>query len=131
MELRSFKLRLADAHVRIVPATDDAGCPFAGPGVDLRGASAAEAFRVAGPLLAALAEIEPGIVVRSLSVDLGARGAPRRILAALDPPGTEAAVGPRVLRLDEEPAMERVWRELPTLVAFLTMSTRSVLARRA
>ena len=37
MELRSFKLRLADEHVRVVPKTDAAGCPFSGPGVDLYG----------------------------------------------------------------------------------------------
>ena len=50
MELRSFKLRLRDSHVRVVPKTDARGCPFSGPGADLFGADAAEAFRLAAPL---------------------------------------------------------------------------------
>jgi hypothetical protein len=122
VELRSFKLRVADAHVRIVPATDDAGCPFAGAGVDLRGSEAEEAFRVAAPLLAALAEFEPGVVVRAVAVDVAAR----RVLATF-----EAIGRPRVVRLDTGPALERAWRDLPPILAHLTAASRAALARRA
>jgi hypothetical protein len=110
MHLRSFKLRLADRHVRIVPKTDATGCPFAGPGVDLFDEAAAEAFRLAAPLLATLAEFEPGIAVRSLAVDLERP----RLTATLHAEGR-----PRVVRIDAGPALTRLLDETPALAAYL------------
>lgn len=121
MELRSFKLRLSDEHVRVVPKTDASGCPFAGPGVDLRGESAEEAFRAAAPLLSALAEFEPGIAVRSIAVDLERP----RITATLHAEGR-----PRVVRIDEGPALHRLLRETPVVVACLVAAATRALGER-
>ena len=119
--LRSFKLRLADGHVRIVPRTDAAGCAFAGPGVDLLGEPAAEAFRLAAPLLTALATFEPGIAVRSLAVDLDRP----RLTATLHAEGR-----PRVVRIDAGPALTRLLDETPALIAYLSEAAARALATR-
>ena len=121
MHLRSFKLRLADGHVRIVPGTDAAGCPFAGPGVDLFDAAAEEAFRLAAPLLAALTAFEPGVAVRSLAVDLDRP----RLTATLHAEGR-----PRVVRIDAGPALSRLLDETPALVAYLAGAAGRALAAR-
>lgn len=121
--LRSFKLRLADRHVRIVPETDAAGCPFAGPGVDLFGEAADHAFHLAGPLLAALASFEPGIAVRSLAVDLERP----RLTATLHAEGK-----PRVVRIEAGPALTRLLAAMPLLTAYLTEAAgRALVAREA
>ncbi len=122
MHLRSFKLRIADGHVRIVPKTDAAGCPFAGSGVDLFDDAAQEAFRLATPLLATLAEFEPGVAVRSIAVDLERP----RLTATLN---TES--GPRVVRIDAEPALERLLDETPALVTYLAAAAGLALIARA
>jgi hypothetical protein len=119
--LRSFKLRLADGHVRIVPSTDAAGCPFAGPGVDLLGEAAQEAFRVAAPLLAVLADFEPGIAVRSLAVDLERP----RLTATLHADGR-----PRVVRIEAGAALTRLLAETPALTAYLAGAAERALAAR-
>ena len=121
MHLRSFKLRFADGHVRVVPAVDAAGCPFAGPVVDLFHDAAAGAFRLAAPLLAALAELEPGIAVRSLAVDLEKP----RLTATLHAEGR-----PRVVRIDAGPALSCLLRETPALVAYLADASERALAAR-
>ncbi|MDI1451080.1 hypothetical protein [Polyangium sp. 6x1] len=99
MQIRSFKLRVADRHVRVVPKTDAEGCPFSGPGVDLRGERAAEALAAAAPLFEALASFEPGVVIRSLSFDFERE----RLLATLDPTTPGADPRPRVVRIDGPP----------------------------
>ncbi len=121
MSLRSFKLRIADGHVRIVPALDAAGCPFGGPGVDLFGAAAEEAFRLAAPLLAALAAFEPGIAVRSLALDLEKP----RLTATLHTDGK-----PRVVRLDAGPALNRLLETTPALAAYLDEAAAGAVAAR-
>ena len=79
--------------MRAVPARDEAGCPFAGAGVDLRGDEARTILGLAGPIRAWLEAREPGVVLRSLSIDLGER----RVLITLEPnPGQR----PRVVRVD-------------------------------
>jgi len=93
--------------VRAVPARDEAGCPFAGPGVDLRGADAIAILSLAGPFRAWLEAREPGITLRSLSVDL----ASRRVLITLEPMtsgdgGTQER--PRVVRIDPPHSEELV-----------------------
>ena len=80
--------------MRAVPARDEAGCAFAGPGVDLRGDEAAAILAQAAPFRAWLDAREPGVALRSLSVDL----ASRRVLITLDP--TTADQRPRVVRID-------------------------------
>jgi hypothetical protein len=121
VHLRSFKLRLADGHVRIVPGTDAAGCPFGGPGVDLLGAAADEAFRLAAPLLASLAEIEPGISVRSIAVDLDRP----RLTATLHAEGR-----PRVVRIDEGPTLTRLLAGTGPLATYLIQAAARALAAR-
>lgn len=77
------------------------GRAFAGPGVDLRGAEADRAIAAAAPIEAWLSAREPGIVMRSLSVDR----ARSRVLVTLEPgPGSR----PRVLRFDPPYADELI-----------------------
>jgi hypothetical protein len=90
LPLASFKLQLAERRVRILPAQDASGCPFAGPGVDLVGDDTAEAFALAAPLLAWLEAREP-VRVRSLSLDV----LRRRLLVTV-----EAEPRPRVVKID-------------------------------
>lgn len=75
---------------------------FAGPGVDLRGAAAERAIAAAKPIEAWLLAREPGVVLRSLSVDR----AKMRVLVTLE----AAAKGerPRVLRFDPPHANELI-----------------------
>ena len=100
LPLASYKLRFHEQHVRALPAEGDDGCPFAGPGVDLRGEAAREIFALAAPMRAWLEAREPGIVLRSISVD---RRRPR-VLVTLDNAGER----PRVLRFDPPYASELV-----------------------
>lgn len=80
--------------MRAVPARDEAGCPFAGPGVDLRGAEALAILALAGPFRVWLETREPGVTLRSLSVDVAAR----RVLITLEPMTAEQR--PRVVRIE-------------------------------
>lgn len=121
MSLRSFKLRFADHHVRIVPSTDPSSCPFSGPGVDLRGEPAAAAFHAAAPLLAALAEFEPGIAVRSLAIDLERP----RLTATLHTEGR-----PRVVRIDEGPALQRLLKAAEPVIESLAAAAKQALEAR-
>jgi hypothetical protein len=77
-----------------VPACDEAGCPFAGPGVDVRGAEACAILALASPFRAWLEAREPGVTLRSLSVDLSSH----RVLITLEP--MTADQRPRVVRID-------------------------------
>src|SRR5262245_10226699 len=97
LKLRSFKIRVADGHIRIVPETDSAGCPFSGPGVDLRGPRAQHAIAAAEPILQVLRDIEPGVIIRSIAVDL----VRPRVTATLDPAAPVSDARPRVIRIDE------------------------------
>ncbi len=108
--LRSFKLRFVHRHVRIEIEGTDAG-------VDLLDAEAGEAFALAGPLLAAVAERAPGSTVRALSVDPRAL----RLIASIDPPGA--------IRIEGEslrPALDAV----APLLAHLEGKAKSSLLRR-
>jgi hypothetical protein len=73
---------------------------FSGPGVDLRGDAAEHIFELARPMIAWLEAREPGIVMRSLSVD---RSKPR-VLVTLDRAGDR----PRALRFDPPSAIELI-----------------------
>lgn len=126
MELRSFKLRIWDRHVWIVPALDHHGCAFSGPGVTLRGADADAMFERARPLLTTLASFEPGIAVRSLSLDLE-RG---RLLATLEPPTSTPGARPRVVRIDRGPALEMLLAVCGELLPALAGAAHAALARR-
>jgi hypothetical protein len=126
VRLRSFKLQLTERRARIVPAEGAPGCPFSGPGVDLTGAAADEAIAAAAPMLAALAAIEPGITVRSISVDLERM----RLLATLTPPDSSVDARPRVVRIDESPALRGVLQAAEGLVDFLVTAAARALERR-
>ncbi|MDI1476077.1 hypothetical protein [Polyangium sp. y55x31] len=126
MQIRSFKLRVADRHVRVVPKTDAEGCPFSGPGVDLRGERAAQALTAAGPLFEALASFEPGVVIRSLSFDFERE----RLLATLEPTTPDADPRPRVVRIDGGPALRALLPLATTLATSLSALAAPVLAER-
>jgi hypothetical protein len=110
--------------------------------VDLRGEDAARAFAAAAPLIAALAEAEPGVVVRSIAVDLSRP----RVTATLDPcappitptpthPTLEHATQPadarpRVVRVDESPLLHRLLDASGPAVEMLSTAAAQALARR-
>ncbi len=126
--LASFKLRFADEHVRIVPLVDHEGCPFRGPGVDLRGEDARGALALAAPIVAWLVAREP-VRVRSLSIDIGKR---RILVTYVDPDGGDAQ-RPRVLRVDERfdaPSASALIELAAPLVARLAVLATAQLARR-
>ena len=124
MTLRSFKLRFRDGHVRIAPATDAGGSPFLGPGVDLFGAAAMRAFELAEPMLAWLRAREPGIALRSMSVDVP-RG--RVLVSFEDAHGVSGK--PMVLRVDAPESGELLEAAAP-VVAYLVLQAQDALARR-
>lgn len=103
LPLASYRLgfRTPQARVRAVPARDEAGRPFAGPGVDLQGVEATALLDLAGPFRDWLEAREPGVVLRTLSVDRRSR----RVLMTLVPMTPDQR--PRVVRVDppysEEP----------------------------
>lgn len=127
VSLRSFKLRLADRHVRIVPRTGQDGCPFAGPGVDLRGEAADAMLLAARPLFEAIAAIEPGVVVRSVAVDLERP----RLTATLDSQVPGADPRPRVVRIDEGPALRSLLEKAALLTPGLARAVDAALRARA
>jgi hypothetical protein len=126
VQLRSYKVRIADRHARIVPAQDEKGCPFQGPGVDLRGEEAERAIEAAAALIKVLMSFEPGIVVRSLSLDLERP----RLLVTLDPLTPDKDMRPRVVRIDGGPALEAILEASGPLTNMLTDAARRALARR-
>lgn len=123
LRLASYKLRFHDRHVRAVPLTDASGCPFAGPGVDLRGDAAEPIFGAIGPILAWLESREPGIALRSLSIDRKKE----RVLVTLEQAGDR----PRVLRFEPPSATELIdaARDLERLLA--DACAKALSARRA
>lgn len=123
--LASYKLRVFDEHVRGVPARGEDGCPFRGPGFDLRGEDARAVLARMEGIRAWLEAREPGVVVRSFSVDL----ARPRVLLTLAPPAGSAE-RPRVLRFDSPYAEELVLAAAPVEEAVREAATR-VLRRRA
>jgi hypothetical protein len=125
--LRSFKLRIADRHVRIVPAKDAQGCPFSGPGVDLRGEEAERAIAAGEPIASALCAMEPGIVIRSVSIDFERP----RLLATLEPTTPEADPRPRVVRIDEGPALRAILEASRPLTHLLLEAAHRAIAARA
>jgi hypothetical protein len=73
---------------------------FVGPGVDIRGQDAARILELAKPMIAWLEAREPGIVMRSLSVDRDKQ----RVLVTLEQEGAR----PRALRFDPPSATELI-----------------------
>jgi hypothetical protein len=107
LALASYKLRFSEGHVRAVPARDEAGCPFEGPGVDLRGEEAQPLFALAAPFREWLLAREPGVTLRSLAVDLAAQ----RVLITLEPMAADQR--PRVVRIDPPHADELIASAAP------------------
>lgn len=104
LPLASYKIRIADGHVRAVPALALDGTPFVDAGVDLRGADAVAIIDAARPMVAWLDAREPGVVVRSISV----RTKEPRVLVSLAPIQPTADARPRALRFDPPHANELV-----------------------
>lgn len=121
MKLRSFKLQRAERRVRIVPATDLSGCPFAGPGVDLIDAESDAVQALAAPLFRGIEAFEPGVRVRSLSADLDRM----RLLVTLEAPGR-----PRVVRMENPGTVERLLEPCEALLDALEESACRALVRR-
>jgi hypothetical protein len=118
--------------VRALPAADEEGRPFEGPGVDLRGDAAAAAFAAAAPVLAWFTAREPGVRLRSLSMEIGTG----RVLATikpdalgLAPPHALRAPKARLVRVDPRASVELLEAARP-LLAYLGTATREVLRRR-
>jgi hypothetical protein len=107
LPLASYKLRFRDDHVRAVPARDEAGCPFAGPGVDIRGEEARPLLLLARPFREWLDAREPGVTLRSVSVDLGTQ----RVLITLEPMAADQR--PRVVRIDPPQGDELIAATVP------------------
>ena len=124
LALASYKLRFHEGHVRAVPSRDDAGCPFEGPGVDLRGDDARPVLALAGPFRAWLEAREPGVLLRSLSVDL----ATSRVLITLEPANAEQ--NPRVVRIDP-PHADELLRHAAPLEQVLAAACVEKLRRRS
>jgi len=127
VRLASFKLRFVDEHVRAMPAQGLDGRAFDGPGVDLRGADARECFALAKPMIDWLLARQPGVVLRALSADLGAR---RVLVSFEDAHATGSAVRPIVLRIDAAESGELFDRAGP-LLERLGRAAGEALARRA
>src|SRR4029079_14682712 len=102
---------------------DEAGCVFAGPGIDLRGDEARPVLDLAGPFRAWLEAREPGVVLRSLSVDV----ASRRVLITLEPATAEQR--PRVVRIDP-PHSDELLRDAAPLERSLGAACLEKLRRR-
>lgn len=119
MRLRSFKLRFADTHVRILPATDARGCPFAGPGIDLRGNDATQVLAAAREIVMWFLEREPGARLRTFSMDLTTG----RALATI-----EDTPKPRVIESRGDPALRAA---ADGLLPLLSSLAAAALARRA
>ena len=126
LSLASYKLRFFEVHVRAVPARDEAGCPFAGPGVDLRGETARAILDDAAliaPFREWLAAREPGVVLRSMSVDV----ASGRVLITLEPASAEQR--PRVVRIDR-PTSDALLLAAAPLERALSLACLEKLRRR-
>jgi hypothetical protein len=121
VRLRSFKLRLHEGHVRALPHATSDGAPFAGPGVDLYGETAREAFAHAAPLLTWVAEREAGLPLRSMSIDLFAA----RALMTFDVEGGK----PVVVRVVAPESTDLLERAKP-VVAYLEARAQEVIAQR-
>ena len=124
LPIASLKLNFFAGRVRIVPACDLSGCPFAGPGVDLVGAEAATAIGVAAPIVAWLQQREP-ILLRTLSLDVP-RG---RLLVTI-----EGKPRPRVVRVDpriDASASAEILERAAPLLRHLGGVVRDKLAARA
>ncbi len=122
MKLASFKLRFHDEHVRAVPLTDLDGCPFGGPGVDLRRDDARAIFAEVDPIRAWLEAREPNIALRTLSIDLQKQ----RVLCTLEQPGDR----PRVLRFDPPSANELIDAAEPLLRVLDPLVEKTLTRRR-
>jgi hypothetical protein len=125
MKLRSFKLQRHERHLRLVPATGLDGCPFGGPGVDVIGDEADALLALAEPLFAGIEALEPGVRIRSLSVDLER---PRLLVTLVD--RLSSMQKPRVLRVDETSLIERLLGESGPLLGALATAAEAALARR-
>lgn len=125
--IASFKLQLEGRRVRVVPRTGLDGSPFTGPGVDLVGGDAEPVLRAAAGVEAWLAAREPGVTVRSISMDLGLG----RVLVTYHPSAQSGGTSrPHVLRVTPPLAWELVHAAAPVLAALAPL-VRERLAARA
>lgn len=113
--LGSYKIRFHDRHVRAVVEGH--------VGVDLRGDDAARVIAAARPMIDWLDAREPGVDVRSISVN------DARILVSVNGVRTTDAPAPkpRALRI-EDASLREAGREAEALIEELA---RAVIARRA
>ena len=120
-QVRSFKLRFHDDHVRVAVAD------FDGPGVDVRGEAARECFSLAEPVVAWLLSRQPSVTLRAMSIDLETR----RVLVSFEDAHATETRGPRpmVLRIDPPESSELVERAGPLVDKLARLATDAI-ARR-
>lgn len=123
LSLASYALRFHEDHVRAVPASDEAGHPFDGPGVDVRGDEARQLLVMATPFRDWLVAREPGVALRSVSVDLAAQ----RVLITLEPMAADQR--PRVVRIDPPHADELIASATPLEAAIGVVCTQKLRRR--
>jgi hypothetical protein len=121
VKLKSYKLHVANAHVRVVPETDASGAPFSGAGIDLKGELANEVFALASGMLAWIEERERGMKARSMSVDLKTG----RVLITFDVGGSR----PVVVRVDPPASVDLIERGAE-LERQLVRRSQEAIARR-
>ena len=114
--------------MRILPADDEQGRTFTGPGVDVHGHDARRCFDLAAPIVTWLLARQPSVTLRAMSMDLESR----RVLVSFEDAHALAARGPRpmVLRIDPPESGELFDRAAP-LVARLSELAIAALAKRA
>ena len=91
-----------------------------------RGEAAATAFALAGPLVATLVSAEPGVVVRSIAVDLERP----RVTATLEPTTPAADARPRVVRIDDGALLRRLIAASRGLADHLALEAGRLIALR-
>ncbi|MBK6691497.1 MAG: hypothetical protein IPG50_04740 [Myxococcales bacterium] len=94
--LVSLKLLLHERRARVVPRQGQDGAPFVGPGVDLLNERFETLVRLCPPLFQWFSAREPGIALRSLSLDFVSP----RLLATYFPAGVAEGDKPFVMRVD-------------------------------
>jgi hypothetical protein len=125
LEIESFKLRLRDTHVRVLPRSVQ-GQRFSGPGIDLLGSDATSVFEAAEGFVQWAKARDSTCDVRSVSVQM----APQRITISLADVHGTAHGKPQVIRIDPPESSELMDVALK-LLPLLARLAGATLSRRA
>jgi hypothetical protein len=125
VKLVSYKLRFHDHHVRMTISHDAHGLPYRGPGLDLRGEPAVEAFALAHHAHKWLLIFEPDTLLRALSMDLTISRAIVSYVRKSQPERVCAT------RLQNHPMVDQLNQQSEHLHSYLRDQAASLLVRRA